>query len=141
MKLSKRLQYSYDLVNSKFYIFDPLLNIYYQYTSGSTITLEDTLSDYDTEKISNLNITFMSLDEFIKHILDKPEIMPLIGYQYEIWGYHSQDDLIVQCYEITYEDKVYTLQDKTLSKYKIDRCEYLFWPDDLVEQLNDIYST
>jgi len=67
--------------------------------------------------------------------------MPLIGYQYEIWGYHSQDDLIVQCYEITYEDKVYTLQDKTLSKYKIDRCEYLFWPDDLVEQLNDIYST
>jgi hypothetical protein len=139
MKLSKRLQYSYDFNNYKFYIFDPLLNLIYQYTSnGNYVTLEDVLSDYDENKISELNLKFISLDELITNIINNPEIMPLIGYCYEIWGRYSQDDLIVNCYKIIYKDKSYILQDKKYNKS--DEYIDLEWPIELIERLDNIYK-
>lgn len=140
MKLTKRLQYSYDLNNYKFYIYDPLLDIIYQYTSNSKyITFEDVLSDYDENKISELNLKFISLDELITNILENPKLMPLIGYYFEIWGTYQQDDLIVNSYKITYKDKSYTLQDKKYSKNEIDVTIDLEWPSDLIERLDNIY--
>ena len=139
MKLSKRLQYSYDLNNYKFYIFDPLLNLIYQYTSNSRdIILEDVLSDYDTEKTQHLH--FISIDELITNILESPKIMPLIGYHLEIWGRYSQDDLALICYNINYQDKTYTLQSDECSSCKPDEIEELNWPDELLERLDDIYK-
>ena len=138
MKLSKRLQYSYDLNNYKFYIFDPLLDLIYQYTSNSRyIKLEDILSDYDTEKTQHLH--FISLDELITNIIDNPEIMPLIGYDCEIWGTYQQDDLILIRYNITYQDKIYTIQSNEYSSYTPDKIKDLEWPTELIERLDDIY--
>jgi hypothetical protein len=139
MKLNKRLKFAYDLVNYKFYIFDQLLNYYYQYTSNNKyIMLEDILSDYDTEKISNLKLEFISLDELIINILDNQQIMKLIGYNFEIWGKYSQDDLIVNCYKINYQNTIYTLYS---DKYDlVDNTIDLDWPHELLEQLNNIYT-
>jgi len=140
MKLSKRLQYSYDLNKYKFYIFDPLLNLIYQYTANSKyIKLEYVLSDYDEHLISELNLKFMSLDELITHIIINPKIMPLIGYDFEIWGRYQQDDLYLIDYKITYKDKSYILQDKKYSE-KSDENIDLEWPTDLIERLDNIYS-
>lgn len=139
MKLSKRLQYSYDLVKNKFYIFDPILDLIYQYESTwrDKIILEDILSDYDTEKTQHLH--FISLDELITNIIDNPQIMPLIGYDYEIWGRYQQDDLILNSYNITYKDKTYTLQSNEYSSCTPDEIIDLEWPTELIKRLDDIY--
>lgn len=140
MKLNKRLKYAYDLTNYNFFIFDPLMNYIFQYESTTKyIKLVDILSDYDTEKTKNLN--FISLDELIIDILANPKMMQLIEKRYEIWGTHSQDDLILICYKINYQNRLYTLHsDKYIypSNLVVDNI-YLEWPTDLIEHLNNIY--
>ena len=138
MKLCKRLQYSYKLEKSKFYIFDPLLNIVYQYHSNDRyVELEEILSDYDAEEISSIN--FMSLDDMIRSILEDRRILVLLGYTFEEYGRCSQDDLTVTSYVINYQKKSHT-HELECYKGKADEIKTLDFPDDLLSRLDDIYK-